>query len=866
MENLKNEDLSLEEFLSSLDKLKKKKRPDDTEEKNRVGFHVNNNVKKSESRFSHNTPSKKKSPSKTIRIKSPGKKENLIKEQSKDFPQDKLNFNISKQQKKTVPSSRRNSSNTLNNYNSESDNTLGLGPVIKAFESEDYDTFDSKREADFPSSEKNSSTPIKKINSKSRRKPTKRLHKQKTQKNRRSNEHNLSRNKKYSNTEKNSNKHTGHSTQQLSLNEFNLMMYVDENNSDSDSSSNVLSFADTDEGLELNEEEKEREDSVQKKDNKKGNRESPSSKQKDKQEHSLQCSSPSSYSNSVSKNVAHSESQNILTPERDNIDNYNILDNKSKEIINSLREFHSYLISQNKKSSHYQKNGIYHDVQLKKKVENLQQAIKSLNGHMMEQKQESERKQRQTEKEAENKIQRYREQYEERFKESKERLLSLRKMIDDYQYQKQKQVEDLKNELKDKNEEIKWLKTQRTKESSFSVSLDTQMVEIRGSLRTLFRNFKSLKKSHSNLAKDSRDSVKQLKYELESSFSKVIDKTTKIEKNEREFIKNVYTRIANERFRVFEKVQELQENTSVFCRVRPLLEKEIFEDQRFHPVIGDDNTLYLKVGPKKYSFRFDNIFRHNSSQQDVFLELAPYSIPVMNNKNVCLFIYGHQGSGKTHTLCGTPRNEGLGFMLMRELFKLRDVRKYDYDYTFDMSIFEVMNGEVVDILPQSESQNSGVNAVPVYSAAEVAEKLRLADDSQMLVSNGMEISHLVFKLTVTKQCRKTQKSTRNHLYLINLAAESFPSTMNSLDFGLKDVFESIVLNEKSIPSFSSHEQPPVLNSMLRDALSPSATTLFLVTISPTSHAINNTLTSLKFAQRIRNLRSGNRNQNKEEWD
>ena len=140
------------------------------------------------------------------------------------------------------------------------------------------------------------------------------------------------------------------------------------------------------------------------------------------------------------------------------------------------------------------------------------------------------------------------------------------------------------------------------------------------------------------------------------------------------------------------------ENIKVFCRVRPLNEREgglaavsggaggsaqSSAERRaarsclsvLHAAgdagdaeegtAGDDDTApkvlkYLGKGQPRY-FNFDYVFDPASTQSEVFQRVgAPLCANILQGYNATIFAYGQTGSGKTHTILGPPEDGGGG--------------------------------------------------------------------------------------------------------------------------------------------------------------------------------------------------------------
>lgn len=69
--------------------------------------------------------------------------------------------------------------------------------------------------------------------------------------------------------------------------------------------------------------------------------------------------------------------------------------------------------------------------------------------------------------------------------------------------------------------------------------------------------------------------------------------------------------------------------------------------------------------------------------------------------------YGQTSSGKTYTLFGDQKNEGLIYRFLKEVFdKLNEMESYeDGQFSFKYSFFEIYNDKIYDMLSQDSYQN-----------------------------------------------------------------------------------------------------------------------------------------------------------------
>lgn len=73
-------------------------------------------------------------------------------------------------------------------------------------------------------------------------------------------------------------------------------------------------------------------------------------------------------------------------------------------------------------------------------------------------------------------------------------------------------------------------------------------------------------------------------------------------------------------------------------------------------------------------------------------------ISVLDGYNVCIFAYGQTGTGKTFTMEGTKGNRGVNYRTLEELFKIAKERSESYTYDISVSVLEVYNEQIRDLL------------------------------------------------------------------------------------------------------------------------------------------------------------------------
>ncbi|XP_005559978.3 kinesin-like protein KIF23 isoform X4 [Macaca fascicularis] len=147
----------------------------------------------------------------------------------------------------------------------------------------------------------------------------------------------------------------------------------------------------------------------------------------------------------------------------------------------------------------------------------------------------------------------------------------------------------------------------------------------------------------------------------------------------------------------------LKDPVGVYCRVRPLG----FPDQECCIEVINNTTVQLHTPEgyrlnrngdyKETQYSFKQVFGTHTTQKELFDVVAnPLVDDLIHGKNGLLFTYGVTGSGKTHTMTGSPREGGLlprcldmifnsigSFQAKRYVFKSNDRNSMDIQCEVD---------------------------------------------------------------------------------------------------------------------------------------------------------------------------------------
>ncbi|XP_072052681.1 kinesin-like protein KIN-14I isoform X4 [Arachis hypogaea] len=349
-----------------------------------------------------------------------------------------------------------------------------------------------------------------------------------------------------------------------------------------------------------------------------------------------------------------------------------------------------------------------------------------------------------------------------------------------------------------------------------------------------------------------------------------------------------YQKVLEENRKLYNQVQDLKGNIRVYCRVRPFLGAPS-PNQSVGSI--DDGSIsiltpsnYGKEGKK--TFNFNKCFGPSATQSQVFADTQPLIRSVLDGYNVCIFAYGQTGSGKTFTMSGpddlTEETMGVNYRALNDLFLLQDQRKDTIIYEIGVQMLEIYNEQVRDLLStdgatkkleiRNRSQNGlnvpDANLVPVATTADVINLMNLGNKNRAVGSTAMNSrssrSHSCLTVHVQGKYLTSPKTIHASLHLVDLAgserADKTEATgdrlkeaqyINKSLSALGDVISSLAAKSSHVPYRNSK-----LTQLLQDSLGGQAKTLMFVHISPEPDAVGETLSTLKFAERVATVELG----------
>lgn len=161
------------------------------------------------------------------------------------------------------------------------------------------------------------------------------------------------------------------------------------------------------------------------------------------------------------------------------------------------------------------------------------------------------------------------------------------------------------------------------------------------------------------------------------------------------------------RLKLLNELQDIRGTVRVYCRPKPAV------DNNSIVTIPTHDILVLNENESPMSFKFDRVFSPHASQYEVFSELEEPLISSLDGFNVTLLAFGQHGSGKTHTLLGdltldsnglpSVDSHGVQLQALKQLFNIAELRTDRYKDAVSMTILEVHNEKLIDLLAGTPS-------------------------------------------------------------------------------------------------------------------------------------------------------------------
>ncbi|KAK8687352.1 hypothetical protein V6N13_086176 [Hibiscus sabdariffa] len=362
------------------------------------------------------------------------------------------------------------------------------------------------------------------------------------------------------------------------------------------------------------------------------------------------------------------------------------------------------------------------------------------------------------------------------------------------------------------------------------------------------------------------DAIKQELVKTQKSYFEEFNQLQKKVKELADMAGN-YREVLAENRKLFNELQDLKGNIRVFCRVRPFIPGQS-GNKTIVDSIGDNGQLVIsnpskpgKEGNK--TFKFNKVFGPTATQADVFSDIQPFIQSVVDGFNVCIFAYGQTGSGKTYTMTGpnnaTEEEWGVNYRALNNLFKISQNRRTTIVYEVGVQMIEIYNDQVRDLLAAKDLIDIGFKNRTVSATA---------------MNERSSRSHSIITVHVRGKDLKSANCLYGNLHLVDLAGSERVDRsevtgdrlkeaqhINKSLSALGDVIFSLAQKGAHVPYRNSK-----LTQVLQSSLGGQAKTLMFVQLNPDAVSYTESLSTLKFAERVSGVELGAARSSKEGKD
>ncbi|XP_076066505.1 kinesin-like protein KIF3B isoform X2 [Oratosquilla oratoria] len=335
------------------------------------------------------------------------------------------------------------------------------------------------------------------------------------------------------------------------------------------------------------------------------------------------------------------------------------------------------------------------------------------------------------------------------------------------------------------------------------------------------------------------------------------------------------------------------ESVKVVVRCRPMNEQETAGNhERVVDVYVDRGVVEVRnikgseTDPPK-TFTYDAVYDWNSKQQDLYDEtFRPLVDSVLSGFNGTIFAYGQTGTGKTYTMEGIredPDQRGVIPNSFEHIFN-HIARSKNQQYLIRAAYLEIYQEEIRDLLGKDQKKRLELKERPdtgVYvkdlqqfvckSVNEIQHVMTVGNQNRAVGATNMNLhssrSHAIFIITI--ECSEIISDGRGRirvgkLNLVDLAGSERQSKTGTVGERLKEATKinlslsalgnviSALVDGKSthIPYRDSK-----LTRLLQDSLGGNSKTIMVANIGPASYNYDETLTTLRYANRAKNIKN-----------
>ncbi|KAL4207679.1 P-loop containing nucleoside triphosphate hydrolase protein [Rhizopus microsporus] len=329
------------------------------------------------------------------------------------------------------------------------------------------------------------------------------------------------------------------------------------------------------------------------------------------------------------------------------------------------------------------------------------------------------------------------------------------------------------------------------------------------------------------------------------------------------------------------KSTSIKENVQVMVRCRPKSKKELEEEPCWIIDTRQGTIELARITSTARSFQFDNVMMGEGNEQVYKAGIQDLVRSTMMGYNGTVFAYGQTASGKTYTM-GTEKEPGVIPRAVEEVFSYIEEDTSGREYLLRVSYMEIYNERIKDLL---SDENTNPEIVEDRKKGNYVRNLK-----EEIVKTSQDVINCIKKGEGNRHISATdynERSSRSHT-IFQLMIESRPksigsktnivrfSQLNLIDLAGSEKVTSDVERRKegayinkslltlgNVISKLTSDSPPMhipfrdskLTRILQTALSGNARIAVICTINPTFSSKDESMNTLKFAQRAKLIKT-----------
>ena len=304
---------------------------------------------------------------------------------------------------------------------------------------------------------------------------------------------------------------------------------------------------------------------------------------------------------------------------------------------------------------------------------------------------------------------------------------------------------------------------------------------------------------------------------------------------------------------------------------------------------NDISNLYLNkeknitiTKTKQNKFAFDFAFQEKTNQEEIYHYTTETLLQsVFDGFNSTVFVYGATGSGKTYTMVGNGENPGLMVRTISDLFNMIKSNNNDNNYRITINYIEVYNETLKDLLSENENSNVELRSDPlkgnVLIGCEFIEVNNANDAFKLLIKGNRRRretptlnnanssrSHAILQINLEREEKSNNNYSFGKFILVDLAGSekisansgkiSKANESGSINKSLLALANCInILCSSNSKNFIPWRDSK-LTRILQESLSGNCRIVMIATISPSLMCIEETMYTLQYANRAKNLK------------